>query len=75
LVNEIISWAKAQHALSLFLIMTSNNDPAIRFYKRLGFTPTDTPIPTQTIKLLLTSKWPAPFPDYELPRIPLAPRP
>jgi ribosomal protein S18 acetylase RimI-like enzyme len=38
LVNAIVDWARAQGAGILQLIVTSNNDGAIKFYQRLGFT-------------------------------------
>ncbi len=38
LVNAIFAWAHANGARTLQLIVTSNNDTAINFYKRLGFT-------------------------------------
>jgi ribosomal protein S18 acetylase RimI-like enzyme len=37
LVNEIIEWARPRSALTLQLMVTSCNDSAIAFYKRLGF--------------------------------------
>ncbi len=37
LVNEIIEWAHCRSALTLQLMVTSCNDSAIAFYKRLGF--------------------------------------
>ncbi|HSY70505.1 MAG TPA: GNAT family N-acetyltransferase [Edaphobacter sp.] len=37
LVNEIIEWAHRRSALTLQLMVTSCNDSAIAFYKRLGF--------------------------------------
>ena len=40
LVDEIISWARRRNAGTLLLMVTSNNEPAIRFYERLGFTRT-----------------------------------
>jgi ribosomal protein S18 acetylase RimI-like enzyme len=40
LVNAIIEWAQLQGADTLQLTVTSNNDPAIEFYKSLGFSPT-----------------------------------
>ena len=40
LVNAIIDWGRAQGARALQLIVTSNNDAAIEFYERLGFTMT-----------------------------------
>jgi ribosomal protein S18 acetylase RimI-like enzyme len=38
LVDAILAWARAQSARTLQLMVTCNNDPAIRFYQRLGFT-------------------------------------
>ena len=38
LVDAIINWARNQNARTLELIVTSNNDGAINFYTRLGFT-------------------------------------
>jgi len=38
LVDAIIHWARDQNARTLALIVTSNNDLAINFYTRLGFT-------------------------------------
>ena len=40
LVNAIIEWARLRGADTLQLTVTSNNDPAIEFYKSLGFSPT-----------------------------------
>jgi len=40
LVEEIVDWARLQGAGTLQLTVTSNNDPAIQFYKSLGFSPT-----------------------------------
>ncbi len=37
LVNAIIKWARRHGAKTLQLTVTSNNDPAIAFYKSLGF--------------------------------------
>ena len=37
LVNAIIDWARAQGTRTLQLIVTSNNDTAIKFYECLGF--------------------------------------
>lgn len=41
LVNEVLSWARRRSASTLLLMVTSNNEPAIRFYERLGFTRTE----------------------------------
>jgi ribosomal protein S18 acetylase RimI-like enzyme len=40
LVNEVLKWARGRNACVLQLMVTSNNEPAIRFYERLGFTRT-----------------------------------
>jgi GNAT superfamily N-acetyltransferase len=40
LVNEVLKWARGRNARILQLMVTSNNEPAIRFYERLGFTRT-----------------------------------
>jgi ribosomal protein S18 acetylase RimI-like enzyme len=40
LVNEVFKWARGRNARILQLMVTSNNQPAIRFYQRLGFTRT-----------------------------------
>ncbi|MBV8893351.1 MAG: GNAT family N-acetyltransferase [Acidobacteria bacterium] len=37
LVNQVIAWASRRDAQTLRLMVTSNNDPALRFYERLGF--------------------------------------
>lgn len=37
LVNNIFNWARGRGARILQLMVTSNNEPAIRFYERLGF--------------------------------------
>lgn len=37
LVEAIFEWAQARGAMTLQLMVTSNNDAAIRFYERLGF--------------------------------------
>ena len=38
LVNEIINWASLREAVTLLLMVTSSNAPALVFYQRLGFT-------------------------------------
>lgn len=37
LVNVITDWARSRRVRALQLIVTSNNDTAIKFYERLGF--------------------------------------
>jgi ribosomal protein S18 acetylase RimI-like enzyme len=37
LVNEVLKWARDRKARVLLLMVTSINEPAIRFYERLGF--------------------------------------
>jgi ribosomal protein S18 acetylase RimI-like enzyme len=41
LVNAVAEWGRSRHASTLCLMVTSNNQAAINFYKRLGFTNTD----------------------------------
>lgn len=40
LVNAVLNWARGRNARTLLLLVTSNNEPAIRFYEHLGFTRT-----------------------------------
>jgi len=40
LVDAVLDWARSRNLHALLLMVTSNNDPAIRFYERLGFTKT-----------------------------------
>ncbi len=40
LVNDILNWARGRNASVLRLMVTSNNEPAIQFYQRLGFAAT-----------------------------------
>ena len=40
LVKEVLNWAHLRNAGTLLLMVTNNNEPAIRFYERLGFTRT-----------------------------------
>lgn len=37
LVNEVLAWAGRSGARTLLLMVTSNNEPAMRFYEKLGF--------------------------------------
>lgn len=37
LVDAVVRWAQERGARTLLLMVTSNNDPAMRFYERLGF--------------------------------------
>jgi ribosomal protein S18 acetylase RimI-like enzyme len=40
LVTEVLAWARSRGASTMLLMVTSNNETAIRFYERLGFTRT-----------------------------------
>jgi ribosomal protein S18 acetylase RimI-like enzyme len=40
LVNEVLRWAQSRHVQLLLLMVTSTNQPAIRFYEGLSFTRT-----------------------------------
>jgi ribosomal protein S18 acetylase RimI-like enzyme len=37
LVNDVLNWARGRNARILQLMVTSNNETAMRFYERLGF--------------------------------------
>jgi predicted GNAT family acetyltransferase len=45
LVQRICAWARNQDVRALQLLVTSNNDAAIRFYEQLGFTMTGNTTP------------------------------
>lgn len=38
LVSEVLAWARLRNARTLLLMVTSNNEAAMRFYEKLGFT-------------------------------------
>lgn len=40
LVNEVLGWARLRSARTLLLMVTSNNEAAMRFYEKLGFAQT-----------------------------------
>jgi ribosomal protein S18 acetylase RimI-like enzyme len=40
LVNEVVGWARLRRARILWLMVVSNNEPAVVFYQRLGFSRT-----------------------------------
>lgn len=40
LVQAVLAWARRRQVQTLFLMVTSVNESAMRFYERLGFTPT-----------------------------------
>ena len=40
LVQEVLDWARRRNARIVRLMVTSNNEPAIHFYERLGFAKT-----------------------------------
>ena len=40
LVNEGLAWGRLRNARTLLLMVTSNNEPTIRFCEKLGFTRT-----------------------------------
>ena len=39
-VSEVVEWARTRRVKTLQLLVTSNNDGAIKFYQRLGFAST-----------------------------------
>ena len=45
LVDAVAAWAHHRGATILRLLVTSNNDPAQRFYQRIGFAPTGRTFP------------------------------
>ena len=40
LVEEVLNWARSRKVRTLLLMVTSNNESAMRFYERLGFSKT-----------------------------------
>lgn len=40
LVKAVLDWAGKRNVHTVLLMVTSNNEPAISFYERLGFTRT-----------------------------------
>lgn len=59
LVEAIVAWARTQNVRTLLLLATSNNDGAIKFYQRLGFSLTGKTEPYRNDPALL---------DYEMRR-------
>jgi ribosomal protein S18 acetylase RimI-like enzyme len=53
LVDAITTWAKAHGAKSLLLLVTSSNDTAMQFYRRIGFSPTGRTEPYPNDPLLI----------------------
>ncbi len=41
LVEAVVAWARTKNARTLLLLVTSNNDAAIEFYQRMGFSLTE----------------------------------
>ncbi|HZR57370.1 MAG TPA: GNAT family N-acetyltransferase [Terriglobales bacterium] len=60
LINEILGWARLREARTLQLLVTSNNEPAISFYKSLGFARTGRTEPYPNDPALL---------EYEMSRV------
>ena len=40
LVKKVLAWARSRNVRLMLLMVTSNNEPAIHFYERLGFAKT-----------------------------------
>ena len=59
LVNEIFVWARERSVRTLRLMVTSNNETAIKFYERLGFSRTGRTEPYPNDPLLI---------EYEMSR-------
>jgi ribosomal protein S18 acetylase RimI-like enzyme len=45
LIQSVGDWAKSHGVFVLFLLVTSNNDVAIKFYERIGFEKTGHMVP------------------------------
>jgi len=53
LVDAVVAWARARNAQTLLLLVTSNNDGAIRFYQSVGFALTGRTEPYRNDRSLL----------------------
>ncbi len=62
LVTEILGWARLRKASTLQLMVTCNNEPAILFYQRLGFTLTGRTAPYPNDPALLEYEMSRPIP-------------
>ena len=62
LVNEVLKWANGRNARALVLMVTSNNQPAIRFYQQLGFTRTGRTAPYPNDPAVLEYEMSRPIP-------------
>jgi ribosomal protein S18 acetylase RimI-like enzyme len=63
LVNEVLRWARTRNARVLQLMVTSNNEPAICFYERLGFTRTGRTEPYPNDPALIEYEMSRPIPS------------
>jgi ribosomal protein S18 acetylase RimI-like enzyme len=62
LISEILNWARLRKAHTLLLMVTSNNQPAIHFYERLGFTRTGRTEPYPNDPAVIEYEMSAPVP-------------
>jgi ribosomal protein S18 acetylase RimI-like enzyme len=62
LVDTIVTWARGQNMLYLYLMVTSNNDRAIQFYRSLGFALTGRNEPYRHDQALLNLEMHRPLP-------------
>ncbi len=62
LVTEVLAWARSRGARTMLLMVTSSNEPAMRFYERLGFTRTGRTEPYPNDPSLIEYQMSRPFP-------------
>jgi len=62
LVSEIVGWAHQRGVHTLLLLVTSNNESAIKFYERLGFTRTGRTEPYPNDPALIECEMSRPIP-------------
>lgn len=67
LVNEVVNWAQPRKIRTLLLMVTSNNEPAIRFYERLGFAKTGRTEPYPNNPAVIEYEMSRPIPFGQLP--------
>lgn len=62
LISKILTWARLRKAHTLLLMVTCNNQPAIHFYERLGFTRTGRTEPYPNDPAVIEYEMSAPVP-------------
>jgi ribosomal protein S18 acetylase RimI-like enzyme len=68
LVTEVLDWARCRGAHTMLLMVTSSNEPAMRFYERLGFTRTGRTEPYPNDPSLIEYQMSRPIPLSDVPR-------